>query len=341
MPWLAAGAIAAPIIGGIAGHFGSQGDSDAQKQAYQQALAAMQGVNTPDMDQMRIALQNYQSAGQLTPEMEQTIAQQASGMGNIQTDPRLQAAQMQALSRMQQIGNGGMRPEDQAALAGVRSDVAQQENARQQGILQNMQERGVGGSGAELAAQLASSQGAANRASSQGLNIAGQASQRALEAIAQSGQLGSSIRGQQFGEEAQKAQAQDVINRYNAMNSQQVSGQNTAVNNAAQAQNLANKQQLMNSNTGLGNQQEMYNKGLYQQNFNNQMQKAGGVAGANQNMGNYYGGQAANTQKMWGNVGQGVGQGAAALGSSKPFMDYMGGSKPEYVPAKPQTMSTD
>lgn len=320
---LIVGGIAAPIIGGIAGNLLSKGDRDAALAMQQQALQNIQNVNTPDIEKMKLALQQYQNLGQLTPEMEKAIAQKDSEMKSIQVDPRLRNAQMQALQSLQKVGAGGLRPEDIAAITQVKNAVAQQDKANQEAILQNMQQRGIGGSGNELAARLMSSQNAANRASDQDMNVAGQASQRALQALAQSGNMGQSMETTQFGEAAQTANAQDIINRYNAMNAQQVANQNVAVKNAAQAQNLANAQSIANQNVGLNNQQQQYNTGLQQQQFQNQLSKAqAGVAPSN-NVSNAYMNNAAATQSLFSGLGQGVGQGSTAVANYNQNQNYM------------------
>ncbi len=311
MPWLAT--LAAPAVGGLIGNLVSQPDRDKALALQQQALQNIQNVNTPDMDALKIALQHYNSAGQITPQMETALSQGPSAMAGISTDPRLKNAQMQALSRMQQIGQGGLRPEDQAALASIRSGNESDERGREASIMQSMQQRGQGGQGAELAAQLMSSQGAANRAGQQGLAVGAQASQAALQGIMNAGQLGGQLRSQDFSEQGQKAQAQDVINRYNTMNSQQVGNQNVAMQNAAQSQNLANKQGIMNQNTGLGNQQEMYNRNLGQVNFQNQMTKANAQSAATNNLANATNANANAQQNMYAGVGAGLGQAGTAL----------------------------
>lgn len=306
---LGLGSIAAPIVGGIVGKIAGSGDQDAALQLQKQALQNIMNVNTPDAQAMRIELEKYVSAGQLSPTMEQTIQQNPSLMQNIQVDPRLKQAQMSALGSLQQMGQTGLSNSDKSTLAQINNQAAQQAQAAQASALQNMQQRGESGAGSELASDLSSSQGAANRANAQGLSLAGQSQQNALNAIMGAGNLGSQMQGQNFAEDAQKAQAQDVINRYNAMNAQQVTGQNTAVGNAAQSQNLSNKQNLMNSNTQLGNQQTMYNAQLPQQVYQDQMQKASAAANAQGTMANNYNNKASQTQQMYGGIGQGVGQG--------------------------------
>lgn len=305
-------AVAAPAVGGVVGNLTSKGDRDKATELQLQALQNIQNVNAPDINSLKLALEKYQSAGKLTPEMEQTINQEASGMGKIQNDPRLVNAQMQALDKLQSIGSSGLRPQDMQALNQIRNSVAQEANSRDQSILQNMQARGVGGAGAELASRLSSSQGAANRASGEGLNIASMASQNALQSIINSGQLGGQLRAQGFNEEAQKANAQDIINHYNAMNAQKVQTANVAAKNQAQAQNLGNNQAIMNANTGVSNNQQQFNKALPMNMANFNLGKAQIAAGATGAAAGALQGKANQTAGMWNGVGSGVGQGAAA-----------------------------
>ena len=80
---------------------------------------------------------------------------------------------------------------------------------------------------------------------------------------------------------SQVASAKDAIARANAMNKQNVSGQN-----------LAARQAIANQKTNLANQQQMHNKGLEQQNFQNELQKTGAQGQAAGNLANMYSGQA-------------------------------------------------
>lgn len=306
----------ASIGGSLIGNAASSGDRDAAAQAQADAANQIKNVNVPAVDQMKIALQKYQSAGTLTPEMENTINQGASQMQGISTDPRLKVAQMNALQSLQKQGSGGLTAKDMEALDQSRRSISQDENSREQSILQDMQQRGVGGAGAELAAKLSSSQGAADRGSQQSDSLNAMAQQNALQAIANAGNLAGSQQGQDFSQQSQIAQAQDAISRFNAANQQNIEGTNVGARNQAQLANLSNAQALSNQNTGVANQQEQYNKGLYQQNFNNQMQKAQGVAGADNQHAQQLNANANATSGMWSGIGQGVN---SAIGSGMQY----------------------
>jgi hypothetical protein len=159
-----------------------------------------------------------------------------SAMEGVSTDPRLKQAQLAALASMQEIGSsGGMTATERAQLARVQGEVAQADRGRREAILQNMRSRGMGGSGMELLAQLQSSQGATDRASQAGLDIAGMAQQRALQAINQAGGMAGGIRGQDFDEQSQIAAARDAIAKFNAANTQQANQFNAGqLNNMGQ-----------------------------------------------------------------------------------------------------------
>ena len=249
MPIAAAIPAIASTAGGVIGNLAGAGDRDRSAAAQAAALEAIRGVQLPEIEQMKLALDKYQSAGKLTPEEEATINLGASKMEDISVDPRLRNAQLQSLEKLQQIGSGQLTAEDKAALAKLQRQTSRDAQARDASILQNMQERGIGGSGAELAARLSANQAASNREAQGGLDIQGQAAQRALQAISQAGAHGGSMERQQFGEQSQIANAADAIARYNAMNQQQILGQNIGARNQAKQYNLAQQQALMNANT--------------------------------------------------------------------------------------------
>jgi hypothetical protein len=266
--------------------------------------------------------------------MEQTIAQSPSLLKDVQVDPRLRNAQMDTLNTLGRIGSGQLRPEDMAALQQIKQQSEDQYRGNKESILQSMAQRGILGSGAELAAQLQNAQSTANRTQSGDLNIGAQASQRALQALQAQAGLGSQMEGQQFGEASQIAQAQDVINRYNAMNSQQVANTNTGANNVAQQYNLGNAQNLSNINTGITNQQSQYNAQLPMQIYQAQLQKAAAAQGQGNQVANSYNNQAAQTQQMFGSIGQGVGQAAGAYANNQQQQqnnkEYLDGLKDIY-----------
>ncbi len=307
------GAVAAPIIGGYLGQQAGQSQLDAANAARQQALAQYMGISAPDVASQQLALQQYQNAGNYTPEQMQALQMGQTAMGGIQTDPRLMQAQMAALQQLSQTGQMGMTPGEAAALNQAQMNAASQAQAKNKQIQDQFARTGMGGSGAQLAAQLENSQGSAQMLANNSNQVAQNAQQNALQAISQSGQLGGQMQAQQFGQQAEVARAKDYINQFNTQNAQNIQGQNVQNNNQAALRNLQNTQNVSGQNTQLANQQQQYNKQLLQQQFNNQMALASGRAGQYQGIAQADQAQAGNIANSYAGMGQGAG-GALATG---------------------------
>lgn len=312
---LTVGAIAggANLISGLFGQSQAASQRAQALAAQQAALQKFLDANVPDPAQQQVIMQKFQSTGQLDPQMEAAINQQSSAMNGVSLNADSMAAENSALSKLADItSNNGMDAQEK--------DQAQQlinnENSNTQGavgaILQNANARGVGGSGASLAAELAAQQNSANNANSNAMGIQAQASQRALSALAQQGSQASNITNQNAALDTNKAAATDAINKFNTANQQNVANTNVQTQNQAQATNLANQQAIANSNTQLTNQQEMYNKQLIQQQYEDKLQQAAGASGQYQNQAAGLNTQANATAGMWSGIGNAVSQGVAA-----------------------------
>lgn len=277
------------------------GNSDKANAAMEKALAAMQAVELPDIEKMQLELEGMVQQGKLSPEEAQLFLQEKSQMNGVSTDPKLMQAQLDALSGLQDISNSnGLTLGDKAKLSDIQSQENAQARGQREAILQSAQARGLGGSGISLMAQLQNQQDSATRASKRGTDVAAAAQDRALQALMQSGNLGGQIQENQFNQKAQVAKANDAINQFNTQNMQQTGNLNTGLRNTAQAANLAEKQRVADSNVGTRNQQQMHNKGLYQQQFNNELAKAGGMAQQYGNMAQNFNQQGAGIQNMIG-----------------------------------------
>lgn len=313
MPPALIGLAGSILPGAISGIGSLLGGNNGEQQSKQAALAAIQGLQTPTFNPYDF--QKEQVAGELTPAMESTIAQGPNALSSISTNPQLMSAQMDQLAALQKLGNTGLTASDQEALANINRQTSGNANAAQGAIMANMAARGQLGSGSELAARLSAAQNASNVGNEQGLSLASQAQQKALQAMAQAGGLGNQIQQTQFGQQAQVAAAQNAINQFNAANAQGVAGQNTFAQNQAQAQNLANKQNVMNTNVGLTNAQQQANNMLQQQTYQDAAQKAAMVAGQNNTGFKQSQDQNNQNQTMWGNIGKGVGQATTQIGN--------------------------
>jgi len=327
------------ILGGIIGNIAGGDERRGARDAMSEALGAYREIKVPTVEEQRVILQQLKSMGELTPELEQEILAGPSAYEKIKSDDQLRQAQLSALSSLKQVGQMGLTPEDRAALYDIRSQVAQQDKARQDAIIQNLAARGMAGGGAELAQRLASAQAAAETQAKMGSDLASQAFAKRLQAVAQSGSLGGQIRSQDFDEASQRARAEDVINQFNIQNRLGVQQRNVGTKMGVQQRNLAEKQRIADENAAIANQQEIRNKALYQQQFQNAMMRAQGLSGQLGRQADFMQQQAQQRGQAWAQAGQGVdvaiGQGiraakAAGTGGASEAGGMAGGSYSDF-----------
>lgn len=304
---------AGSIAGGIMGNKAAKKQSAAAQAMFNAQMARLEGLQIPDIEKQKIVLKELSSQGVFTPEQEQAIQQQITEMESISVDPRLKAAQMNALQTLSQMGQTPFDATEKAEMNQMRREVAGQEEARQKSILQSLAQRGMLGSGQELAQRLSSSQGSADRASQQSDALTAMAQRRMLESVAQAGNMATNMNTQEFDQQAQTKRAQDVINQFNTQNSRDVQMRNIGAKNVAGADALANKQRIADENIATQNKQEMYNKGLLQQKFENEYRKATGAASAYGDQAGRLYDQVANKAQSTMNMYSGAGQALAGI----------------------------
>lgn len=237
-------------------------------------------LNTPEISDMELRLQQLVEQGVMSPEEAQTVLLEKSDLNNISLDPNLKKSQMDALQGLQEITEGGgLTGMDRANLQRIKSEEDAAARGKREAIIQNAQARGMGGSGLELMSQMQNQQDSATRNSQRDMDVAGMAQERALQALMQQGQLSGQIQNQDFNQQAQVAGANDAISRFNAQNQQGQINQNVTARNNAQTANLANKQNIANANVNTQNQQQINNKELIQRQFDNEIKKRSGQAG--------------------------------------------------------------
>lgn len=305
---LAAGGLASGIGGAIS-------SNSASKRAGRQAQAAAQrfyDFEDPNYRNMELQLQLLSQQGLLDPALEQAILQGDTALSDLEMDPRLLQAELDALDTLQKISSdGGMDAQAMLAMEQARSAAQQQARGSREANLMDAAQRGASGSGLEFVSNQLADQNAANQGLMAGLQSAAAANQRELEALNQMSGLAGTMQGRGLNLGMAKGSAQDAINQFNVGTRMGAQQRNVNAQNVAQAQNLAERQRVADQNVGLRNQQQMYNKSLDQQRFDNNMARAQGAAGiqAQQAAATQQAGQQA--ASMWGGLGQ-AGLGAAA-----------------------------
>ncbi len=286
--------------GGIANFLANQSANEKAQLLQDENFRQWMALILPNPRDQEIALQQLTSSGTLSPDLEMQIDQAPSMMKNVSANPQTQAAQMNALNSLQDIGfKGGMTLADKAALQEAQQQNQSQFRGNQDAIMQNMAQRGATNSGFGVAAQIANNQAAGDRNAIAGLNSAATAQQRALMAIQGAGSLGMKMQSNDLDQQNKVAAADDVINKFNTTNMQNIQMRNVSANNDAQRRNIDNSQRINDTNVGFNNQAQIHNKGLIQQNYENQAKQvlgsnnirdkqAGLEMASGQNMGNMF-----------------------------------------------------
>lgn len=198
----------------------------------------------------------------------------------ITEDPGLKNMQMNYLSKLMDMSESGLSDEDKLGFEMAQREAENTAKAQQAAIVNQMRERGIGGSGAELALRSQASQDAVNRQSLANMGQAAQAAkQRALYSQAYGNQLGD-MRSADY---RTAASNQDALNRAAQFNAQN--------QNAAREYNARTQQGLENANKqtrlgGLTSANEKYYKDILAESAANSAsrkalgQAAGSIIGA-------------------------------------------------------------
>ena len=314
------------LAGGALGLAGQQQSAKTQSEQYKKARQIIDAVPLPILKEYYPDL--YQQVMNIVPEAEAAQMMGPSAYEKVTADPALKQAQMNALIKMQQIGDqGGMTATDQARLAQIQQQTEGALKGQQGAIMQNLATRGLSGGMTELVARNQAAQEAANRQAQQGLDVKAQAEQRALQAIMQSGQLGGQMNQQDIAQQQALAQARDAISKFNVANVQDVGQRNVAARNQAQQMNQQNQQNIANLNVGQKNQAQQYNLNIPQQQYANQMAKATGQATGLQQQANLGAqNQAAQNQMIGGLIGTGA-QYYAGQQQQQNYQDWLNAQK--------------
>jgi len=211
------------------------------------------------VDQGKVTIGPYEKAvqqGVLTPEDITITLQGASKLKDINVDPQLLQDQSDVLTKLRDITDqGGLTAIDRARLSDIASETATKARGARGAAQQDAAARGVGGGGLEMLRRSLADQGAATDASKRGLGVAADAEARALQALAQRGNLASGMRSQDFNEQATTAKAEDAIAQFNTSMENQASTANTNARNKAASEALAAKYGVQTQNLQQSNLQ--------------------------------------------------------------------------------------
>lgn len=251
---------------------------------------ALSGITNPNLVALIPQLKLQVLQGQMTPAQAAAVLQGQSNMSNVETDAASLQGQREALARLNEISqNGGMTEADRAVQDAAMASAAAKAASDRKAQLQQLQMQGNAGSGAELAARLSGVQGEANANALAGAQTAQSAQARALAAIQASLSGNAALNTQQFNQAAQRAQAQDAINQFNAQAQNAMSQQNASNIQAANLANFNTANQIAGSNVGIQNQQAMLPMNTVQNEYNNALSLGKAQSAAQLSAGKYLG----------------------------------------------------
>ena len=189
--------------------FGEQGGPDYSAEEADQ-LAAMEAQRAATDEFINAGPGRYDVGSRLG-----TTSLGESQMGGISTDPRYKEAELSALRDLETQSREGFSAADRASMARTEMEANRANRGRQGAIQQNMQARGMGGSGMDLVAQMASAQDANDMEALKALEREGQAQNLRQGAASRAGGMATNMQQRDFSQAAQKAQAADQIARFN------------------------------------------------------------------------------------------------------------------------------
>ncbi|TGM95047.1 tail fiber domain-containing protein [Leptospira levettii] len=234
-----------------------------------QLMQMMGAINKPYL----IDKNEYKDVEFVDPEYAgdlEAMLQDGTAFEDISTDPNVNNAQLSALNELEQLADRGYTLQDEANQRKFINRANTEARANREAIDQNMQARGLSGSGLAYVSKLQADQEASNRLAEQGTDLASANADRRLNAIQGVGDMAGNMRGQQFQEQSVKAGAKDAVNNYN-----------TGLLNQTAQLNNQNKQTWNNNVAQTRNNQTIYNR-------DNQLKiegiNAGSVSNANNTM---------------------------------------------------------
>lgn len=237
-PWGAAiGGVAGGLAGGFMGGAAKRKEEEQrrkQMKAQQEALARLQALQAPE----------YANPQYKQQDIPQELQSQFQGMGVDQDLRNKQLAQMNALQKI--ADSGGMTLTDKANYNQLQMQAAEADRGRREAIMQNAQMSGMASGGNTLLAKLQSQQAATNTQAMAGAQMAGNAQQRALDALQRQADVAGQVRGQDWQQNAQKAAAMDAISQFNQRNKIDIERSNIEMD--ARQQDMMNQLKQMTFN---------------------------------------------------------------------------------------------
>lgn len=298
------------LAGLITGLFADDG-SDEAKAMMEKNQALWDSLQIPDIDKA-LLLHTYQQAGTITPEMIAELPLRDETKEVMNENPANRAEQMTSVQALKALSRSGTTAQDLAQMGQLRGQVAGDVNAANQRALQAEQERGGGGSGSTIAAQLLANQAGAQTASKGAIDVAANAANTRNNATMAVLDAMTKIRGQDA--DTEKFNVSNQVNKTNfeRNNSQARNMANTNITNNANVMNLQRQQGVSDKNVGAQNSELARQQDARAKMFDMQAAKIKGMTGSNTDYAKVMQGNAQNDAQGVSNMWAGLGTMATA-----------------------------
>jgi hypothetical protein len=247
-------AMAAVAVGAVAAGYMQYDAANKAQKAGLKAAAAAGDARAQSILRLAEAQEKLEKIGVPTAEAQRIVLEEPNLVGledvreigpsefmKIDVDPEFQESQIQSLAKMKEFGDVGLTAGERGRNQMASAQSSAEEQARQKAILQDFAQRGVEGSGLELAARLSSSQEAAQRRSMEQAKLIDDAEKRRMTATQNIGQMSTDMRGQAFDEQAQAATAEDLMRRFQETSRSAIENRNLNRRQAKEDMRAANR----------------------------------------------------------------------------------------------------
>jgi len=272
---LGIGAVAAPLIGGLLQGDKSKAAAAAAAAEREKLEEALRKVQDPNFDMSQFTPEEYQLVGTYAPQALPMVEERAPQLVQYsEAGKNGQDAMQSALFKLRSLGQSGSDANSQAMIEQALQASQVQNQGQQASIMDSMARRGAApGGGLEMAAAMNAQQGNNQSANQAGTNAALQAYQTKLQSLKDSAGIGSQLSTQDASMQGQNANIINGFNQRMATMQNQNNIYNTGNLNQAQQMNLAAKQNTADQNVGLRNNAVAQKNDLYQQQYQNALDK--------------------------------------------------------------------
>lgn len=305
------------IVGGIIGGNAAQSEMQKAEDLLNAGIKRIEGLQVPDLTK-DLLLQQFMETGDYSPQHLENLVDKFAPAALITEPPENRLRQLDTYAQVKQVTLSGLSPQDKLGIEEIRKKAAQDVMSQIASGESAFKQRGQFGSGQQYAGQLLASQGAANRASSEGMEIAAKAMQNKQNALQNMIGLGENIRQQDLSLAERNQQAINEHRLFSNKYMSERSGNVWANKNKLAAEQRGYKQDLSRSNTEMANA-EARRKGYEapMKMFDMLMGKEKARANLEGSLADLHVGRGQAKAQMWSDIGAGAGK------MVDPISDYM------------------